>query len=649
MATETGTKRPRSRRPRTDRLTTVWMLLALAGAVTAIATRNLLPHTWWTTIHLVTLGVLTNGILQWSWYFARGLLRLPPNDRRSGRDALIRSLTFNAALVGLIASMWAGAPAVVIAFAATVGAVVAWHGLAIVLAAKHALGSRHAPLLRFYVAASALFVIGCTIAGFLTVELLDPHAPTWLVRADDGLALAHAIIMVGGWLGLTIAGTLVTLGPTVLRTRMEADASAIAVRGLPWLAAAVAAAGTSAALGWMPAAGALLGALRPWPRRVDRASTRPSHDRQGRPRTRRLDARGRHRLDGRRRGHHGHPHRPRPGRDRRTRRRDALDPPHRRRRARPDLRGRADVSAARGRGWRTRHRAARVSPRSRPPPPCASPPARQASCRWPSPPASAPTLAGPGGSSSPLRSRRTSCSWASRACARRGRDGRQAGPRPSPCRWWSPLAKQHPRAPKPTPGASCDHPHLRAESHAARLARAGAPLTPPPRDTSPRAGAHSAARRGRADPGRDGARGSTPARHRSGRAARRRCGCGRGGCHRPHHRSHGGRGRHVLHPRHDRGARGRSPGHHLYQHRRPAPRPGAGKRRRDPLHSPWGNSHARRGRHHPRHAGLVFPRRASGHGHGAHHRGGGRARTGDNGRRNGQPSTLGRDQARCQA
>lgn len=260
MATDTATKRPRSRRPRTDRLTTIWMLLALAGAVTAIATRSALPHTWWTTIHLVTLGVLTNGILQWSWYFARGLLRLPPNDLRAGRDALIRSLTFNAALIGLIASMWASASALVIAFAALVGAVVAWHGLAILLAAKHALGSRHAPLLRFYVAASALFVIGCTIAGFLTVALLDANAPTWLVEARDGLTLAHAIIMVGGWLGLTIAGTLVTLGPTILRTRMEADASATAVRGLPWLVVAITGAGTAAAVGWMPAAGALLAA-----------------------------------------------------------------------------------------------------------------------------------------------------------------------------------------------------------------------------------------------------------------------------------------------------------------------------------------------------------------------------------------------------
>jgi len=249
---------PRSRRPRTDRLTTMWMVLALVGGVTSLVTRDALPHTWWTSIHLVTLGVLTNGILQWSWYFARGLLRLPPTDRRSGRDAVIRSIIFNLSLVGLVAGMWASLPWVVIAFATLVGALVAWHGLAIVAASRSALGSRHAPLLRFYVAASALFIVGCTIAGFLTVALIDADAPTWLLDHSDALTLAHAIVLVGGWIGLSIAGTAVTLGPTVLRTRMEAEASATAVRGLPWLALCVLGAATAVSVGWMGLAGGLL-------------------------------------------------------------------------------------------------------------------------------------------------------------------------------------------------------------------------------------------------------------------------------------------------------------------------------------------------------------------------------------------------------
>lgn len=259
MSEETPRRRP-SRRPRTDRLTTVWMVLALVMAVIALVARDLLPQTWWTAIHLVTLGVLTNAILQWSWYFARGLLRLPPTDRRSGRDAVRRSIAFNVALVGLVAAMWTGASVLTVLLATALGAIVAWHGLAILRASRASLGSRHAALLRFYVAASAMFVIGCTIAGFLTVALLDPDAPVWLLTARDSLTLAHAIIMVGGWLGLSIAGTLVTLGPTVLRTRMDANASATAVRGLPWMVAAVTLAGVAATLGWMAVTGAVLGA-----------------------------------------------------------------------------------------------------------------------------------------------------------------------------------------------------------------------------------------------------------------------------------------------------------------------------------------------------------------------------------------------------
>ena len=69
----------RPRVARTDRLTTVWLCLAVLAAGATTVFRTALPQPLWTTIHLVTLGVLTNGILQWSWYFARALLRLTPS------------------------------------------------------------------------------------------------------------------------------------------------------------------------------------------------------------------------------------------------------------------------------------------------------------------------------------------------------------------------------------------------------------------------------------------------------------------------------------------------------------------------------------------------------------------------------------------
>lgn len=228
-----------ARRPRTDRLTTLWLIAAILAAAASVVSHGVVPRAWWTTIHLVTLGVLTNAVMQWSWYFAKGLLRLPPKDVRAGRDATRRSIAFNVTLVALIGCMWAGFALGVVLAATVVGAIMGWHGLALARASRTALGSRFAVVIRFYVAAAALFVLGCAIAGVLTVALLVPSSPEWIVNAHDRLALTHAIVMVAGFVGLSIAGTLVTLGPTVLRTKMDEAAAPAAVKALPWLCVAV--------------------------------------------------------------------------------------------------------------------------------------------------------------------------------------------------------------------------------------------------------------------------------------------------------------------------------------------------------------------------------------------------------------------------
>ena len=237
----------------------MWMIAALVCAVIVLARPVTLPAAWWTTLHLVTLGVLTNGILQWSWYFARGILRLPPNDKRGARDATRRSIAFNVVLVGLIAAMWTQWVPGVIAAAALIGAIVAWHGWALAMASRTALGSRFRIIIRYYVAAAALFVIGCAVAGVLTVATIGTNAPSWIADAHDNWALTHGLVMVAGWVGLSIAGTIVTLGPTVLRTKMEDDAATLAVRALPWLAGAVVVAAISVLSGWVLGAGLALG------------------------------------------------------------------------------------------------------------------------------------------------------------------------------------------------------------------------------------------------------------------------------------------------------------------------------------------------------------------------------------------------------
>lgn len=243
------------RRPRTDKLTTAWILAALVTSAVMLTTRSTLPEPLWTSVHVVTLGVLTSSVLQWSWYFTRALLHLPAWDRRSGRDATIRMLAFHTALVGLVAAMWTGQVVGTIAGAGAIGAIIAWHGLAIVRAARGRLGGRFAAVIRYYVAAAAFLVVGCILAGFLTVAMFSAGAADWLLDARDGLTLAHALVNVGGWIGLSITGTLVTLGPTILRTRIDPGALDDAVAALPALVAGVVVAATAAAVGWLPGVG----------------------------------------------------------------------------------------------------------------------------------------------------------------------------------------------------------------------------------------------------------------------------------------------------------------------------------------------------------------------------------------------------------
>jgi nitrite reductase (NO-forming) len=246
---------PRRRRRRTDRLASVWLVAALVIAGIGLVSRSALPQPLWTLVHVVTLGVLTNAILQWSWYFARTLLRLPDDDPRAGRDAVIRTIAFNVVLVGLFVAMWTARTVAVVAFATGIGAVIAWHGLALLRAARTRLVSRFAVVVRFYVAAAAFLVVGCALAGIIAIAMLDPTAPAWTVDMRDRLTVAHALVNVGGWIGLSIAGTLVTLGPTMLRTRIDSHAVTLAVRALPLLVGGIAVAAVAAIGGIMPGVG----------------------------------------------------------------------------------------------------------------------------------------------------------------------------------------------------------------------------------------------------------------------------------------------------------------------------------------------------------------------------------------------------------
>lgn len=195
----------------------VWLLAAVAVALIHAQ----LPAPRWLLIHLLLLGAVTHSILVWSQHFADALLHNAADDRRV-RSLRLASLNVGvlAVLVGVPSSHWwlvvLGASAIVVA--------VAWHGLALLQQLRRRFGSRFAVTVLYYIAAAGLLPV-----GVLFGTLMARGVPTvWHER----LMTAHVMVNVLGWMGLTVLGTLLTLWPTMLRTRIADGAERITGRAL---------------------------------------------------------------------------------------------------------------------------------------------------------------------------------------------------------------------------------------------------------------------------------------------------------------------------------------------------------------------------------------------------------------------------------
>jgi nitrite reductase (NO-forming) len=112
-----------------------------------------------------------------------------------------------------------------------VGAAAAAQGITLALQMRTALASRFAATVRYYVWAALSLPIGAGLGAALAA---DPGEP-WHGR----LMAAHITINLLGWVGLTVMGTLVTLWPTMLRTRIAEGAERIARQSLPVLVGSV--------------------------------------------------------------------------------------------------------------------------------------------------------------------------------------------------------------------------------------------------------------------------------------------------------------------------------------------------------------------------------------------------------------------------
>ncbi len=236
-----------------------WLLAGVTVAIT---------HPWiddadWVLLHIVLLGALTQAIVVWSWHFAQTLLRTSnaPGGRRhqTWRLALVNGGA-TLVLIGVPTHQWW----MTLAGGTTVAGAACWHGWALWEMLRHALPARFRVSVHYYLASAASLVLGAGLG-------------VWLAHLEDGplharVLVAHALTNVLGWVGLTLTGTLLTLWPTMLRTRMDDRAVRWTTLALPVFGAALIVAVGGALLGssWAAATGVggYLAALALWGRNL---------------------------------------------------------------------------------------------------------------------------------------------------------------------------------------------------------------------------------------------------------------------------------------------------------------------------------------------------------------------------------------------
>jgi nitrite reductase (NO-forming) len=181
-------------------------VVALAGVI--IGGGRETPR--WLAVHLLLLGGATNAIVIWGEHFASALLRSPVPDRR--RSA-VRLAVLNACIVAVLAGVAFALPVVTVSGAGTLALVIVLHVVGLVGTARKSLQGRFAGTVDYYVAAGIALLAGIVLGVLLAVHAVDEG------RAE-ALRAAHVHANILGWISLTVLGTLFTLWPTVLRTRM---------------------------------------------------------------------------------------------------------------------------------------------------------------------------------------------------------------------------------------------------------------------------------------------------------------------------------------------------------------------------------------------------------------------------------------------
>ncbi|OBK11713.1 multicopper oxidase domain-containing protein [Mycobacterium asiaticum] len=222
----------------------------LAALVSVAVAHRYIPFSGWLLVHLLALGAAGNAILIWSRHFADALLRRPPDSARTAE--VLRIAAFNAGAVAVVTGMLGRWWPAVLAGGVVVAVVALAHGATLLQQMRTALPARFGVTIRYYIAATWCLAVG---AG-LGVAMANSALPG---RIQERFVIAHAAVNLFGWVGLTVLGTLVTLWPTMLRTRMATGVEAAARHGLPALLTALVVTAGGAVVGSPPITG--LGAL----------------------------------------------------------------------------------------------------------------------------------------------------------------------------------------------------------------------------------------------------------------------------------------------------------------------------------------------------------------------------------------------------
>jgi hypothetical protein len=215
-------------------------LCYLAAIVLVAFAHPVIPEWRWLLIHLLLLGAATNAIVVWSSHFANAVLRVAPPANRRGEAT--RLAVLNAGIVAVLAGGLGGADwhPLAVGGSAVVFAAVLAHLTALASRLRKALAPPLVVTVHYYLVATTALLVGIPAGAWML--LVDNRAP---------VLLFHAHVNVLGWITLTVLGTLLTLWPTVLGTRMADGAVRWAVRALPLAVAGLGLLGLGV-LAWWP-------------------------------------------------------------------------------------------------------------------------------------------------------------------------------------------------------------------------------------------------------------------------------------------------------------------------------------------------------------------------------------------------------------